>query len=582
MTPIREGLIWRGRLRILQWAMVALAGVLIGRLGYLQILQHDKYQAQAAEEHTRKYQVPAQRGELYAYDGSSVVPLVLNQTMHVLYVDPRYVDNRDEVASRLAAITGARATDYRQRIDKGIEYAVLERRVSNHMATKIKELGIKGVGLTPMAYRTYPEGSLAAQVLGFVNADGIGQYGIEGFLNEQLAGVPGQLAAKTDTRGIPIATADNIVKPSSNGTNYVLTIDRNVQAMAEQRLAEQVAAVKAKSGSIIVLDIDGAVRAMANYPTFDPNAYGSVTDYGLFMNQVVSSQFEPGSGMKAFAMAIGLDQQKVTPDTTYDDAGSVKVADKVISNAEGDKPGSGKSMTVVLRDSLNTGMVFVLKMIGGNAENITSTGKKLVYEYYTKHFGFGERTGIEQSAEAAGSIPPANRDDVTYANMVFGQGMSVTMVQMASAMAAIANGGTLYQPRLVAGEMRADGSVVPTSAKIVRSAVISPKAAQDLGTMLQVVVQRGSGYRAGQMNPGYKIAGKTGTAQIPRSDGKGYIDGANIGSFVGYAPADSPRFVVMVRINEPGVPGFAETTTVPVFGDVCKWLFKYYAIAPTS
>lgn len=562
--------------------MVALAGVLIGRLGYLQILQHDKYQAQAAEEHTRKYQVPAQRGELYAYDGSSVVPLVLNQTMHVLYVDPRYVDNRDEVASRLAAITGARATDYRQRIDKGIEYAVLERRVSNHMATKIKELGIKGVGLTPMAYRTYPEGSLAAQVLGFVNADGIGQYGIEGFLNEQLAGVPGQLAAKTDTRGIPIATADNIVKPSSNGTNYVLTIDRNVQAMAEQRLAEQVAAVKAKSGSIIVLDIDGAVRAMANYPTFDPNAYGSVTDYGLFMNQVVSSQFEPGSGMKAFAMAIGLDQQKVTPDTTYDDAGSVKVADKVISNAEGDKPGSGKSMTVVLRDSLNTGMVFVLKMIGGNAENITSTGKKLVYEYYTKHFGFGERTGIEQSAEAAGSIPPANRDDVTYANMVFGQGMSVTMVQMASAMAAIANGGTLYQPRLVAGEMRADGSVVPTSAKIVRSAVISPKAAQDLGTMLQVVVQRGSGYRAGQMNPGYKIAGKTGTAQIPRSDGKGYIDGANIGSFVGYAPADSPRFVVMVRINEPGVPGFAETTTVPVFGDVCKWLFKYYAIAPTS
>lgn len=582
MTPIREGLIWRGRLRYLQFGTVVLAGVLIGRLGYLQIVQHDKYQAQAAEEHTRKYQIPSTRGEIYAYDGSTVVPLVLNQTMHLLYVDPRYVDDRDGVAAKLAEVTGAKATDYRSRIDKGIEYAILERRVSNDIATKVRELGIKGVGLTPTAYRTYPESSLAAQVLGFVNADGIGQYGIEGFLNEQLAGQPGQLAAKTDTRGIPIATADNIVKPPQNGINYALTIDRNIQAMAEQRLAEQITAVKAKSGSIIIMDTDGAVRAMANFPTFDPNAYSSVTDYSVFMNQTVSSQFEPGSGMKAFAMAIGLDQQKITPDTTYDDTGSVKVADKVINNAEGDKPGVGKSMTVVLRDSLNTGMVFILKMIGGNTDAITSTGKKLVYEYYTKHFGFGERTGIEQAAEAAGSLPSANRDDVTYANMVFGQGLSVTMIQMTTAMAAIANGGTLYQPRLVAGEVKADGSVVPTSAKILRSSVISQKTAQDLGTMLQVVVQRGSGYRAGQMNPGYKIAGKTGTAQIPRPDGKGYIDGANIGSFVGYAPADNPRFVVMVRINEPGVPGFAETTTVPVFGDVCKWLFKYYAIAPTS
>jgi cell division protein FtsI/penicillin-binding protein 2 len=339
-------------------------------LGYLQIVQHDKYQAQAADEHTRKYQIPATRGELYAYDGSSVVPIVLNQTRHVLYVDPRYIEDRDAVATQLAAITGAKAVDYRSRIDQGIEYAVLERRISNDMATKIKELGIKGVGLTPTAYRTYPEGSLAAQVLGFVNADSIGQYGVEGFLNEQLAGQPGQLAAKTDTRGIPIATADNVIKPAEDGKNYVLTIDRNIQAMAEQRLAEQISAVKAKSGSIVIMDTDGAVRAMANYPTFDPNAYSQVADYSVFMNQVVSSQFEPGSGMKAFAMAIGLDQKKVTPETTYDDTGSVKVADKVISNAEGDKAGSGKSMTVVLRDSLNTGMVFVLKMIGGNADAV--------------------------------------------------------------------------------------------------------------------------------------------------------------------------------------------------------------------
>jgi cell division protein FtsI/penicillin-binding protein 2 len=248
-------------------------------------------------------------------------------------------------------------------------------------------------------------------------------------------------------------------------------------------------------------------------------------------------------------------------------------------------------MTVVLRDSLNTGVMYVLRLLGGDPAKFTLAGKKMLYSYFTKHFGFGVRTGIEQANESAGVLnQPTNAagNDVTYANMAFGQGMSVTMIQMAAAMAAIANGGKLYQPHVVDALMKSDGSTVQEAPKLESSHVMSPNAIAQLNQMLQVVVQHGSGYLAGVENPGYKIAGKTGTAQIAKPDGTGYIVGANIGSFVGFAPADNPKFVVMVRINEPGVAcdgaqcGYAEYTTVPVFGDVCKWLFKYYGIPPSS
>ncbi|HEY6736866.1 MAG TPA: penicillin-binding protein 2 [Candidatus Saccharimonadia bacterium] len=582
MMRISDELRQRRRLGFFKLLIVGLGLVLLGRLGYLQIVMHTKYQAQAANEHTRKYQIPAQRGELFVHDGNTLEPIVLNQTLKIMYADPRYVGDKAAVAAKLAAVTGGNAATYKQRLDNGIEYAVLERRLPADVADKVKALKLPGIGLGDADYRTYPEGSLAAQVLGFVNADGQGQYGVEGYLDSQLAGTPGQLAAKTDTHGIPIATADNVVKPPQNGKSYVLTIDPNIQAMAEQELADQVQRVKAKSGSVIITDLDGAVRAMADYPTYDPNNYAGVTDYSVFINQVVTSQFEPGSGMKAFTMAAGLDQGKIKPDTTYDDPQCVQVDDRKICNAETDHGGKGKSMTVVLRDSLNTGVMFVLRMLGGNPDAITAAGKRLLYDYFTKHFGFGTRTGIEQSGEAAGVVPPANTNNVTYANMSFGQGMSVTMVQMAAAMAAVANGGTLYQPRVVDGVLRDDGTEAPLGAKKLADHVMSPSAISDLTQMLTVVVEHGSGYQAKIKGYEGQIAGKTGTAQIAKPDGTGYIAGANIGSFIGFAPVNKPRFILMVRINEPQVPGYAEVTTVPVFHDICSWLFKYYGIAPSS
>ncbi len=586
MANVSDTISSRRRLSILSAGVVLFGLILVSRLFSLQVLQHASYLAQAFKEHTSEYAVPARRGELYLHNGDSVSPVVLNQTLKLLVANPSQISDKAAVAAKIAAVTGSPAADYLDRLNKGNKYAVLADRVPTDVAAKVAALNLVGVTSVDRDYPNFPEGQLAAQTLGFVNSDGVGQYGVEGYLNDELTGTPGKLAAKTDINGIPIATADNIEKAPVDGTSYVLTIDRNIQAMAESELAAQIALVKAKSGSIVVMDpADGSVRAMANYPTFDPNQYSTVSDYGVFINQVVSSQFEPGSGLKAFTMAAGLDQGKVTPDSTYDDPGCFEVDTHQVCNASGDKPGKNKTMTVVLRDSLNTGIMYVLRMLGGDATKFTLDGKKTLYSYFTKHFGFGVRTGIEQADEAAGAInQPSNAagNDITYANMAFGQGISVTMIQMVSAMAAIANGGKLYQPRLVDGVLNADGSMDARKPKLVADHIMGPVAIGQLNSMLQVVVQHGSGYLAGAANKGYKIAGKTGTAQIPRPDGQGYIDGANIGSFTGFAPAEAPRFVVMVRINEPGVSGYAETTTVPVFADVCKWLFKYYNIPPSS
>jgi cell division protein FtsI/penicillin-binding protein 2 len=236
-------------------------------------------------------------------------------------------------------------------------------------------------------------------------------------------------------------------------------------------------------------------------------------------------------------------------------------------------------MTTVLRDSLNTGVIFVLRQLGTNPEKVTYESKKNFYHYVTEQFGFGDRTGIEQSIESKGLVYPPSSNDVNYANMTFGQGLSVTMIQMTAAVSAIANGGTLYKPYIVEERVKADGSSEKTQPKVVRSEVISKQAATDLTEMMKVVVKNGSGWAA--RTPGYNIAGKTGTAQIADPNG-GYLKQGNIGTFVGFAPAENPEFVIMVRINKPKVEGFAEKTTVPVFANLSRWLLQYYAVPPTA
>ncbi len=579
-----DSLIQRRRLTYLIGLLIAFGVLLVLKLVYLQLIMHSHYQLQAAQDQTRKYEIPATRGQIYDLAGTTPTPLVLNQTLEVVWADPTEIKDKTATVNDLAGVLGGKASDYLTKINSAIKYTELATRVSAGTAAKVRALNLPGIGTVSRDYRTYPEGTLASQELGFVNADGVGQYGIEGYLNKSLAGTPGEFAAKTDTNGDPIATANNIAKQPVDGTSYVLTIDQNIQAEAENELSAAVKNDQAVDGSVIIMDPKtGQIKAMANYPTYDPNNYQAVTDYSLFENKVVNWAYEPGSTMKILTMAAGLDIGAITPDTTYNDPDFYVIDGQKISNAVGDTGGANKSMTVVLRDSLNTGAMYVLRMLSGNPNNFTLAGKTTLFNYFTQHFNLGALTGIQQSGESTGYVPrPSNvsGNDVDYANMTFGQGLTVTMVQMADAMSAIANGGTLYKPTLIDGVMNPDGTETKTKPNIVKTNIISAKTRTMLDGMLQVTVQHGTGYLAADQNPGYQISGKTGSAELARPDGGGYIQGANVGSFLGYAPSSNPRFVIMVRINQPKGAAFAETTTVPLFSSLTQWLFKYDAIPP--
>jgi cell division protein FtsI/penicillin-binding protein 2 len=565
----------------LQLLLAGFGVLVVLRMGYIQLVQHGHYVTQAANEHLRKYEVPAARGQIFLRDGDTKVPLTLNQTLKLVYADPSIVVDPGETARKLAEVTGQPADKYAKAIAAGGEYVVLETKVKDDLARRIRELRLHGIGMVDEIVRNYPEGSLASQVLGFVNGEGKGQYGVEAYLDKELRGQVGQLNAKTDTNGVPIATTDNLSKAPVDGDSVVLTLDRNIQAQAETFLKEGVESVKADSGSVVVMDPrTGAVKAMANYPTFDPNQYGKVKDYHQFENMATGNAFEPGSGFKVITMAAGLDTGKVHKDTTFDDTtGCLEVDKHKICNADGHKGGPAATMTVVLRDSLNTGVMFILRQLGTDPNAITKAGKQTLYDYIDGHFQFGHLTGIEQQGEAIGVINKPTSNTTNYANMTFGQGLSTTMIQMTAAVGAIANGGTLYKPYLVEERLKADGTTQKTRPQVARDKVISKAAATELTEMMEVVVQHGSGYKAA--TPGYRIAGKTGTAQIPDPNG-GYIKDRNIGTFVGFAPAEAPKFVVMVRVNKPQIQGFAEVTTVPVFANLTRWLLQYYAVPPSS
>ena len=554
--------------------------VLLVRLFHLQVAQHRKYLILASQSHFRKYEIPAKRGQIYAKDADAAVPLVLNQNLKLLFADPSFVKDKQRTASELARLTGGSKEPFLKLLNSKGEYVVLKARVPQDQAEKIAALRLPGIGLTDKQYRVYPEGSLASQTLGFVNAEGKGQYGVESYLNKLLAGKPGLLSGKTDVLGAPIATADNTVINPVSGADVYLTIDRNIQAQAEKHLEEGVRSTGAVSGSVVILDpANGAIRAMANYPTYDPNEYQKVRNFQLFSNAVTSDQFEPGSGFKLFTMAAGLNTGRVKTDTVYDDTGTVEIGGYKISNAANHRFGR-QNMLEVIQKSLNTGVIYILKRLGSEPERINASDKQLFYTYITKRFGMGRPTGVEQPGEAAGVVNPPTSDDVNYANMSFGQGVSSTVLQMTAAVGAIANGGKLYKPYLIEKTVGSDGKTRETQPTVVNPNAISKKTAAELSKMMVAVVENGSGFAA--KLPGYKIGGKTGTAQIPRRDGRGYVADKNIGTFVGMAPADNPRFVMMVRINEPTVSGFAESTTVPVFGKISSWLLRYYRVAPSS
>jgi len=435
---------------------------------------------------------------------------------------------------------------------------------------KKKQLLISGLGFTEQSYRYYPENNIGANLIGFVGYVGDqqkGRYGLEEYFDQELAGRAGSIKIERDAKGQAIIINDREYQKADDGGDIILTINRSIQFMACQKLNEAVKKHGADGGSIIIMEPKtGAILAMCSNPDFDGNNYKDVKNIEDFTNPAIFSQYEPGSIFKVITMAMALDQEKVTPQTTYEDTGQVVIADYKIENS--DKKANGvQTMTQVLEKSLNTGVIFAMRQIGPD-----------LFADYVKKFGFGEKTGIELAGESKGDMKNLAKKPIRelYAATVsYGQGIAVTPLQMVNAFSTIANNGVMMKPYLVKEIVKADGTKLTTSPQTL-GRVISEKAATTLGGMMVNVVENGHGKKAGVK--GYWVGGKTGTAQVARKDGRGYDANIHIGSFAGFAPISDPKFAMLIRLDRPRDVEWAESSAAPLFGEMAEYLLNYYKV----
>lgn len=570
--------------------LILMLAVIIGQLFYLQIIRHDYYRQQALSDQQRESVIPADRGVIKVHEGSGLVPLVLNQKLYTLYVDPGYVKDHSGTAAKVAQIMGVKQTDYEAAMKKtGTRYVVLAKRISDAQQKQISALKLPGIGLTGQDYRTYPQNSLAAQILGFVNDDGKGNYGLEQAMNKDLAGTDGQLKAVTDVNGIPLAASrDNIQTDPKSGSDIVLTLDIGMQKQLETYLAQDAQKYSAKQSSALIIDINtGAIKAMANFPTYDPGQYFDISDASIFNNAAISEPFELGSIMKTLTTSAALDLGVVKPDTSFYDPGQWPLDGSIIQNVEEERGSGPSSITRLLNLSMNTGATWELMQMGGQTGVVNQQARERWYDYLVNHFEFGKPTGIEQGYESEGYIPKPNTGyalQLTYANMSFGQAMTVTPLQMAAALSSVLNGGTYFQPRLVDQIVSASGQTATKKPIIVRKNVVSASTGQSMANLMVGVVQTKvtQGFPFMKFPDNYMVGGKTGTAQIANPAG-GYYDDRFNGTFIGFVGGDKPQYLIMVDVKEPHVGGYAgSTAAMPLWADLAHMLIDNFNVAQKS
>jgi cell division protein FtsI/penicillin-binding protein 2 len=561
------------RIYILVFFVFAAAAAILFRLYNLQVSAHAYYQEMASDQHKMYEDLIPKRGEIFAKDGSGYYPVAVNRELSLVYAVPKEVEDPKNEARELAIILQIDERELEEKLDQPNGwYAVIAHKVEDDKADEIKSKKLKGIYTTPESQRFYPAGNFASQVIGFVGSDGektVGRYGLEAYWDKELQGTSGSLEQEHDTGGRWISIADKKLVPAQNGADLYLTIDHTIQYRAEMAIKKSVEKYQADRGSIVVIDSKtGGVLAMASAPDFNLNDYSQIEDMSLFANPAVSDNYECGSIFKVITLASGVDAKVVSPDTTYVDTGAVNEAGYTIMNSD-QKANGVQTMTQVLEKSLNTGAIYVEKLLGN-----------LRFLEYVKNFGFGSKTGIDTIGEASGNISGLKElRNINSFTAAFGQGLSVTPIQFAGAMAAIANGGELMKPHFVEKLAYPDGRVDDIQPQGVRS-VISKDASLDATRMLVSVVQNGHGKKAGV--PGYLVAGKTGTAQVPKKNGGGYEDGQHIGSFAGFAPAYDPKFAMLVKLDNPKNVEWAESSAGPTFGEMAKFLLDYYNVEPTE
>jgi len=556
----------RNRLLFLLFLVLAFALLTLYRLLYLQVLGREELLEKAGGQTTNQQVRPAQRGMIRDARG---VLLAGNKKVNSVYAIPKDVEDPLLAASALSPLLEIRTEDLLAKIEQAkneqkISRIYLKRQVSPEVSEKVQNLKIKGIGLLPETKRVYPADTLASHLLGFVNIDGKGQYGVEGQYDKLLAGIPGQLS--TEGGGDEVAEGLYQVSSPIKGADLVLTLDVNVQYIVERELKRVYELDRAKEASAIVMDPQtGAIIASASFPDYNPNDYQNVTDAALFVDPNIAAAYEPGSTFKVITLSSALDENVITPQTSIDCTGTFEYGGVTIHNAYGGKAHGEESMIQVLANSCNVGAATVS----------TRMGRDLYYKRLLS-YGFGSTTGVDLQGEAPGLLRnPAEWYDSDLAMMAFGQSIGVTPIQMITAFSAVANGGKLMRPYVVA-EVHDSSGVTVQGGEVVRQA-ISPETAATMRAMMVNAVDNGIANMASI--PGYSVAGKTGTAQIPNPSGGGYIEGTYIHSFIGFTPAEDPKFILMVIIKNPD----SETPAVnpmTLYKNIATELLEYYRVPP--
>jgi cell division protein FtsI/penicillin-binding protein 2 len=547
-----------------------LAAIIFGRLFYIQIINGKFYRSQALGQQAGFEEIKGNRGEVFFENSKEshgetgsgeIKSLAINNDTWQIFAIPNKIPDKEVFADTLSKNIKETKEYILSKLEESDSYVIIEKGLPADAITPLKKLNLAGLFWEDVTGRYYPQETLASQVIGFMGGAGSGQYGIEGYYEDVLQGKEGIKEVKSGLNLIGSSTGqDNL-----DGSDLYLTIDYNIQFQAEALLAQAEKDISIDSGQIIVMKPDtGRILAMANFPAFNPNSYYQEKNLDIFQNVVLQKVYEPGSVFKPFTMAMALNEGAVTPDTTFVDTGSVTIGRDTVYNFNHEKYGK-KDMSGILEKSINTGAVFLEKSISHET-----------FLNYLDKFGFNEKTGIDLQGEVyAKNENLKTGSDFGFATASFGQGINMTPIQLVSAFSIFANGGKMVKPYIVEKIVNADGETVTKPE--VSSPVISAKTATEVTKMMINVVERGFG--DGARIKGYYLAGKTGTAEVPFKDKKGYYPDRTIQSFIGFGPALNPQFLILVKLDHPNVPKSA-LSAVPIFKKLAQFIINYWQIPP--
>lgn len=542
------------------------------KVASIQIVNAEKIIKKATHLSYRKVEIPSRRGEIFDRNGSR---LAVTVEARKIIADPLQIENKERAARELSKILGFDEEEIYKKLNTNRRYVCIAREVPLEKAIKVTRKNLGLVYLERDYMRIYPYGALACHVIGFVSKNedektgqNIGGEGLEYTYNKLLTGRPGYLIAQVDAKKniIPGTVKERV--PAADVLNIIITIDKEIQYFVEKRLEECVQEQGAKSGSVVLMNPkNGEILAMASYPSYDLNDFGKVKDMNVMVNKAVRFQYEPGSTLKALTVAAVIEEGILAPDSKIYLPEKLEVGSYEIGEAHHRQAGS-YTVEEILTHSYNVGAVRLAQKLGSEK-----------FYSFLVSLGLSQKSGIDLNGEQEGYVPPTEIwSKTTIANLPFGQGLSATPLQVLRAVSVFGNDGIMVQPYLLRYSYNDENGTKCYFTPQPGEKVISKQTAEVMTKLLEKVVTEGTGKLA--KIPGYSTAGKTGTAQIPNPEGKGYLKGHYIASFVGFAPASDPEIAIIVVIEEPKKERYGGQVAAPVFRDIGEFTLKHLRILP--